>query len=87
MSFDLSDEAGSHLIEVYRAIKEWGDIFVKEHGIKRLQAYVRVDFPEGVRVVEHCGFEKEFDKPMKNFVNETDAWMYVRFWRPNGHER
>ena len=77
-SFDLSDEAGGHLIEVYRAIKEWGDIFVKEHGIRRLQCFVEVDFPEAIRVVERCGFVKEFEKPMKNFIDDKDAYLYVR---------
>ena len=75
---DLSDEAKKHIRIVYRTIKEWADIFVKEHKLKRLQAYVETDFPEAIRVAEHLGFRKEFDKPMKNFVGDKDAYMYVR---------
>ena len=77
--FDLSDKAGEHIYTVYRTIKEWGDKFVEDHNLTRLQTYVKVDFPEAIRVVEHCGFVKEFEKPMKNFVDNTDAYMYVRF--------
>ncbi len=70
--------SGSHIIVAYRVIKEWIDIFVKEHGIKRLQAYIECDFPEAIQMVEHLGFKKEFEKPMKNFVGDKDAFLYVR---------
>ena len=73
---DMTDRAGSHLIPAYRVVKEWMDIFVKEHGIKRLQAYVEMDFPEAIRMVQHLGFEKE--SIMKNFVGDKDVSMYVR---------
>jgi len=69
---------GKHIIVCYRVVKEWIDIFIEEHKLKRLQAYVECDFPEAIRMVEHLGFEKEFDKPMKNFVGDKDAFLYVR---------
>ena len=75
---DLTDLAGKHIIEGYRVIKEWMDIFVKEHGIKRLQAYVEMDFPEAIRMVQHLGFEKE--SIMKNFIGDKDASMYVKLF-------
>ena len=74
--FDLTDLAGSHIIVVYRTIKEWMNIFVKEHNIKRLQAYIECDFPEAIRTAEHLGFRWESDMP--NFVNDKTAYMYVR---------
>jgi len=74
--FDLSDLAGSHIHTVYRTIKEWSMVFAKEHNIKRLQAYVECDFPEAIRMAEHCGFTRE--SIMKNFTDEQDAFMYVR---------
>ena len=75
---DITDCAGSHIIPAYRVLKEWIDIFCKEHGIRRLQAYVEMDFPEAIRLVQHLGFEKE--SIMKNFMNEKDASMYVRIF-------
>lgn len=73
---DITDCAGNHIIPAYRVLKEWIDIFVKEHKIKRLQAYIEMDFPEAIRMVQHLGFEKE--SIMKNFVGDKDASMYVR---------
>ncbi len=73
---DLTDKAGSHIIEVYRVIKEWIESFCKEHGIIRLQAYVREDFPEGMRMVKHLGFDYEFT--MEKFMGDKDALMYKR---------
>lgn len=85
---DLTHYAGKHIIAVYRVIKEWSEILAKDKGIKRMQAYIRVDFPDAIRTVEHLGFVKEFDKPMKDFVDNKDAFMYVKIiGRPNGHER
>ena len=73
---DLTDISGNHIIVVYRTIKEWLNIFAKEHGIKRLQAYIECDFPEAIRMAEHLGFKKE--STMKNFLSDGDAIMFVR---------
>lgn len=66
----------SHIIIVYRVIKEWIDIFVKEHNLTRLQATVECDFEEAIRMIEHLGFERE--SIMKKYVEGRDAYMYVR---------
>lgn len=73
---DLSDEAGKYIIQVYRVIREWINQFVKSHGIKRLQSFIRTNYPEAIRLVEHLGFEKE--STMKHFFGDEDAYMYVR---------
>ena len=75
---DMTDLAGEYIIVAYRIIKEWMEIFVKEHGIKRLQAYVELDFPEAIRMAQHLGFEKE--GIMKNFIGDKDASMYSRIF-------
>lgn len=75
---DLTDCAGGHIIVGYRVLKEWMDIFVKEHGIKRLQTYVEHDFSEAIRMVEHLGFKKE--SVMRKFVGDKDAYLYVRIF-------
>ena len=75
---DLTDLAGKHIIEGYRVIKEWMDIFVKEHGIKRLQAYVEVNFKEAISMVTHLDFH--YESTMPNFVGEKPAYLYVRFF-------
>jgi hypothetical protein len=73
---DLTRHSQDHIIVCYRTIKEWIDIFVKEHELKRLQAYVRIGYDEGIRMVEHLGFKQEF--VMKDFMPEGDAMMYRR---------
>jgi len=73
---DISEASRGHMITCYRVIKDWIDLFVEEHGIKRLQAYVEPNFPEAIRMVEHLGFEQE--SIMKNFVGDKDAAMFVR---------
>ena len=75
---DMTDRAGSHIIPAYRVVNEWMDIFVKEHGIKRLQAYVEMDFPEAICMIQHLGFEKE--SIMKNFIGDKDASLYARIF-------
>ncbi len=73
---DYSEESGSHTREIYRVTKEWIATFAKTHKLRRLQAYIEMDFPEAVRMVEHLGFTKE--SIMKNFLGDKDAYLYAR---------
>lgn len=73
---DLTDLAHENVKTSFRVIKEWIDIFAKEHNLKRLQAYVECDFTQAIRMVEHLKFKKE--SIMKNFMGDEDAYMYVR---------
>lgn len=73
---DWTHLSAEHIIVCYRTVKEWMDIFAKEHGIKRFQAYIQPDFPEATRMAEHLGFK--YESTMKNFVGNKDAHMYVR---------
>lgn len=75
--FDLTHYSGGHIIKVYRVLKEWLDIFVEQHGLKRVQAYIDPDFPEAIRTAKHLGFK--FESVMENFIGDRDAWMYTRF--------
>lgn len=75
---DMTELAKEHVIAVYRIIKEWMEIFVKDHNIKRLQAYIEPDFPKAIRMAQHLGFEKE--SIMKGFMPNGDAYMYVRIF-------
>jgi RimJ/RimL family protein N-acetyltransferase len=74
---DITDVAGNHTIAMYRVIRDWIDSFVKEKDLTRIQATVECDFEEAIRMVRHLGFRKE--SIMKNYVNDKDAFMYVRF--------
>lgn len=73
---DVSKDAESHIITVYRVIKEWMEILVEQKSIKRLQAYVECDFPKAKRTIEHLGFVLESIMP--RFVGEKSAYLYVR---------
>ena len=74
--FDMSHEAGKHLIVVYRTIKEWLNTFADSHGIIRYQAFVRTDSPEAIRTVGHLGFTLEGH--MEKFFGDEDAFLYKR---------
>jgi hypothetical protein len=71
---DMSHHAGSHIQTLYRVISEWMEEFIKDKGIKRLQAYIDPLFPEGIRLVQHLGFERESN--MTNFYGNRDAYLY-----------
>jgi len=43
----------------YKICKNQLNEVIKEHGLKRVQAVIDVDFEDGVRFAEHLGFEKE----------------------------
>ena len=73
---DLSHHAGSHIQTLYTVVKRWIDEFVEDKGIKRLQAYLDPQFPEGIRLAQHLGFTRESN--MKNFYGDRDAFLYVR---------
>ena len=76
--FDLSDAAGDHVIVCYRVIKEWLDIFCKEQGILRLEAYVKTGFEAGIRTVEHLGFQWQY-RAMKYF-GQCPADVFVKYF-------
>lgn len=73
---DLTHDAGNHILSLYNATKKWTEEFVKDKGIKRLQAYIDPNFPEAIRLAQHLGFERESN--MKNFYGDRDALLYVR---------
>ncbi len=75
---DQCDLAGEHITTFYRTMKEWLDIFAKEHKIKRAQAYIETDFEQAIRLVQHLGFE--YESTMQNFVGNQPAYLYVKFY-------
>ncbi len=75
---DMTHLASEYIIVCYRVIKEWMDIFVKEHSIKRLQCYIEKDFEEAIRMVQHLGFK--YESTMPNFVGNCPAYLYVKFY-------
>lgn len=74
---DITQIGHENIAITYRTLKEWIDIFAKEHELRRLQAYVECDFTEAIRMVTHLGFKRE-GPPMEKFIGDRDAFMYVR---------
>ncbi len=74
---DLTTYAGSHITTVYRVIKEWLAILMKDKGIIRAQAYIECNFPQAIRMVEHLGLHRE--SIMENFVGDKPAYLFVKF--------
>ena len=75
---DISDDAGGHILTMYRVIREWIEKFCEDHKIVRLQAHVECDFTEGITLVQHLGFKKE--SIMEKFMGDKDAFMYKRIF-------
>jgi RimJ/RimL family protein N-acetyltransferase len=75
---DLSHLAGHHTIVCYRVIREWMEKFVEDHKIKRLQAYIEMDFEVAIRMAEHLGFK--YESTMEGFMGDKDAFMYKRIF-------
>ena len=75
---DMTSIAGEHIIIVYRVIKEWMEKLVEEKELKRLQAYIELDFPEAIRMAQHLGFEKE--SILEGFLPSGDAFLYRRLF-------
>jgi hypothetical protein len=73
---DISCEAEKHKLSMIRTIKGWIDAFAYEHKLKRIQAYVDAGYYEGLKFIEHLGFERE--SLMKDAMPNGDAIMYRR---------
>lgn len=76
--FNMTTFARGHIVVCYRTIKDWLDTLVEDNGLKRVQAYIDVSFPEGIRMAKHLGFEEE--SLMKDFLPTGDAFLYVKIW-------
>ncbi len=76
--FDLTTFATSHMIVVYRVIRESLEKLAAEHGIRRMMAAVDCGFPEAIRTVKHLGFSRE--SVMHNFFDDRAAYMFVKFF-------
>jgi hypothetical protein len=76
---DLTEYVGSHLVMTLRVIKEYMEIFCRDHHIRRLQAWVERGFTEGLRTVRHAGFVEEY--MMHDFLGKgRDAIMFVKYF-------
>ena len=75
---DLTHDAGKNIRTVYRVTIEWMNQFAKDNNIKRLQAFIRMDSPEAIRLAQHLGFSME--SIMKNFYGDDDAYLYTRIF-------
>lgn len=64
------------LVNLFRTLKEFTEQFCKDNKIRRLQAWVKVGFEEGVRTVEHLGYKRE--SIMHHFIDDEPAYLYVK---------
>lgn len=69
-----------HVRPVYQVMKEFIELWCREHGIIRLQAFVREGFERGYRLVEHLGFQPE-GYLMPHFCGKDKAaQLFVRYF-------
>lgn len=76
--FDMTEDAKEHIITSYRVLKEWADIFCKDHGIQRLMAFVRTGYEAGVRTCEHLGYR--FENRMPKYEDGQPFDLFVKFF-------
>jgi hypothetical protein len=74
----MGDKAKENIIECHRCMKTWIPEFCRDFKIRRLEAYVEVGFEEGIRLVEHLGFEEE--SRMRHFIGDAPAIRFVRYF-------
>jgi len=73
-----AQEARVTRMAVYKAAKKLLEILLEKHAVplQRLQATVRTDWPDALRLAERMGFERE--SVMKRYSPDgTDAYMYA----------
>lgn len=73
---DLAEAARGKMVFVYRVIRSYIDGWAGKQGFKRLMAAVDCTFPEGIRLVEHLGFERE--ATLERFFDTGPAYLYAR---------
>ena len=73
---DLSKDAKEHIIAVYRVVREWFEILMKDKGIVRAQCYIEANFEEAIRLAKHLGFR--YESTMSNFIGKKPAFMFVK---------
>lgn len=64
-------------IQAYKCIKQMCKTVIEERNLRRIQATVRVDFPQANRMMQHLRFENE--GILKNYCPDgCDVIMYAR---------
>ena len=64
---------------VWKNIKIYLDQIQKSENLRRIQSFIRLDFPEGCRFLEHLGFENETPNGLKAFgPNGETLLLYGR---------
>lgn len=76
---DITSYAAPYMKTGFRVISEWMAKLAEQHKIRRLQAYVDMEFPEAVTMVEHLGFTRE--SIMWDFLGDRPAALYVRIYQ------
>lgn len=75
---ELSKEAETCLVTCFRVMKEWIEQYCKDNGIIRLQCFVDESFPQGIKLIEHLGFDPQSRHLMHRFMGDKSAWLYYR---------
>lgn len=75
---DLTGFSITRIKTCYGVISEWMEKLVHKLNIRRLQAYVDLEHPEAVRLVEHLGFTRE--SVMWDFLDGRPAALYVKIY-------
>jgi hypothetical protein len=69
-------KALEHRMRVYRTAKEWLELLMRTHRLKRVMAAVECDFFAAIRTVEHLGFKQE--SVMQKFFGNEPGYLYCK---------
>jgi RimJ/RimL family protein N-acetyltransferase len=73
----VSREVESHKVQAVKVLKRMCEIILLKHELRRIQAIIRTDFPQAVKLVESLGFERE--GTLRNYCPDgQDSYMYAR---------
>ena len=75
---DMTELGHKNAIISYRVIRDWMELMVKRHKLRRLMAFVEVGFDAGQRTVEHLGFTEE--GTLRNMIDGKPAYLYAKLY-------
>ena len=74
----LTEDALRNIVKVYRIVRDFLGLFIETYDLRIVQALARVDFPQGISMLEHLGFGKFVERVKGHQADGTDSYLFVR---------
>ena len=73
----LAEEVLDFKVATYKCLVRMVDKAIKDNNLRRLEAVIRTDFPQAVKMAERLGFNRE-GKKIGYCPDGQDVWIYAR---------